>query len=265
MTTDTQQHIEKIANAIRNADGVVITAGAGMGVDAGIPDFRGKSGLWTAEKDNFMKFSDGSAWEERPLEAWNFYISRLIKYSKLEPHRGYYDLQKIHHDTFVVTSNVDGHFKRSGWDQKKIYEIHGNLEWIQCSVHCCTDMQPMPQFENELSELSQAPHCPHCGAVSRPVVLMFNDSRFVGTEAMKQSLRYLDWAVDKENIIGIEIGAGTTVPSIRMFGVQQTQMLIRINPHDHEIDRKQDVLIPDTAINGIDTLFKILAHTETLQ
>ena len=264
MTTETQQ-LEKIANAIRNADGVVITSGAGMGVDAGIPDFRGNSGLWTAEKDNFMKFADARAWDDRPLEAWNFYITRLINYSKLEPHRGYYDLQKIHPDTFVVTSNVDGHFKRSGWDQKKIYEIHGNLEWIQCSKHCCTDMQPMPQFESALDGLSQAPHCPHCGAVSRPVVLMFNDYWFVYTETAKQQLQYLNWSADKKNIVGIEIGAGTTVPSIRIFGEQETSMLIRINPSDHEINRPQDVLIPDTAVNGIDTLFRILSHTETLQ
>jgi len=31
---------------MRQADAVIITAGAGMGVDSGLPDFRGKEGLW---------------------------------------------------------------------------------------------------------------------------------------------------------------------------------------------------------------------------
>lgn len=259
--TNLDDKLKSIADSILNADGVVITAGAGMGVDAGIPDFRGNTGLWTAEKDNFIKFADGSAFHERPLEAWNFYIQRLMKYSRLEPHRGYHDLQRIHHDTFVVTSNVDGHFERSGWDPQKIYEIHGNLKWIQCSNHCCDDVQPMPQFEEALSSLEDAPHCPHCGAVSRPVVMMFNDFWVDLALIEQQSMRYDAWSKNKKNIIGIEIGAGTAVPSIRNFGERFTSMLIRINPHDPQIYRIQDVSIPATAIEGIDTLFNILGHT----
>lgn len=31
---------------IRKANGILITAGAGMSVDSGLPDFRGKNGFW---------------------------------------------------------------------------------------------------------------------------------------------------------------------------------------------------------------------------
>lgn len=247
-----------IAEIINNADGVVILAGAGMGVDAGIPDFRGNTGLWTAEKDNFIKFANGSAFHIRPLETWNFYIERLIKYSQYEPHRGYYDLLKLNKDMFVVTSNVDGHFERSGWDSNRLYEIHGNLKWIQCSDHCCDDVQPMPEFTQALTNIKQAPHCPHCGKVSRPVVMMFEDAWFVGKHAIEQSRRYLKWAEGKKNIVGIEIGAGTAVPSIRMFGEQQTRSLIRINPHDYEIYRRTDIAIPEGAVKGIDIILGML-------
>ena len=33
---------QKIADWIRQADGLLISAGAGMGVDSGLPDFRGR-------------------------------------------------------------------------------------------------------------------------------------------------------------------------------------------------------------------------------
>src|SRR6187402_2067468 len=36
------------AEAIRQADALLIGAGAGMGVDSGLPDFRGPEGFWKA-------------------------------------------------------------------------------------------------------------------------------------------------------------------------------------------------------------------------
>lgn len=251
-------NIDNIRKLFNDADGIFITAGAGMGVDAGIPDFRGASGLWSAEKDNFMKFSNGSAFHERPLEAWNFYINRLIKYSKLAPHRGYYNLLNIKKDLFVVTSNVDGHFERAEFDSEKILEIHGNLKYIQCSNHCCDDMQLMPDFTESLTDLSDLPHCPHCDTISRPVVMMFDDYNFVYKILAKQSERCSNWMKTKKSIVGIEIGAGLAVPSIRSFGERNTNMLIRINPHDYQISRKDDISIAATAIDGIDTILNLL-------
>jgi len=39
---------EQAASVIREAEAFVITAGAGMGVDSGLPDFRGERGFWKA-------------------------------------------------------------------------------------------------------------------------------------------------------------------------------------------------------------------------
>ena len=40
--------IRQAANYIRQADALLITAGAGMGIDSGLPDFRGEEGFWRA-------------------------------------------------------------------------------------------------------------------------------------------------------------------------------------------------------------------------
>jgi NAD-dependent SIR2 family protein deacetylase len=251
-----------IKQIINNADGIVILAGAGMGVEAGIPDFRGASGVWTSEKDTFIKFASGNAWHERPLEAWNFYIERFISCGELEPHRGYYDLKnllaRLGKDTFVMTSNVDGHFEKAGYAVDKIYTIHGDLKHIQCSDKCCRDIHPMPKFTKLLDSIVEAPHCDKCGNVMRPLVMMFNDPWFVTTEIDKQAAICLDWLNSKRNIVGIEIGAGLAVPSLRIYGEERTNTLIRINPHDYQIHRPQDIAIEATAIDGIDTLIKIM-------
>ncbi|MGE3550257.1 MAG: NAD-dependent deacetylase, partial [Geobacter sp.] len=34
------------AELVRTAEALIITAGAGMGVDSGLPDFRGNQGFW---------------------------------------------------------------------------------------------------------------------------------------------------------------------------------------------------------------------------
>ena len=43
-----EQQLAKAARAIRDAVVLIITAGAGMGVDSGLPDFRGDHGFWNA-------------------------------------------------------------------------------------------------------------------------------------------------------------------------------------------------------------------------
>ena len=44
----TPDALEHAADLISQADGLVIAAGAGMGVDSGLPDFRGQEGFWKA-------------------------------------------------------------------------------------------------------------------------------------------------------------------------------------------------------------------------
>jgi len=40
--------IDRAADAVARADALLIAAGAGMGVDSGMPDFRGGAGFWQA-------------------------------------------------------------------------------------------------------------------------------------------------------------------------------------------------------------------------
>lgn len=250
-----------IKKYIDESDGIIILAGAGMGVDAGIPDFRGKTGLWTQEKGIFLKHTLGSAFFDHPLDTWNFFISRFLNYKNITPHSGYYDLLKLKDygkDLFVVTSNVDGHFKKSGYDPEKLYEIHGNLEWLQCSKLCCRDTIKMPSFTSIVDSIKDLPHCEQCGAVMRPMVMLFNDPAFYPKYTSLQSIKFLDWSSDKINLLGIEIGAGLAVASIRVFGNDHTRKLIRINPHDHQIYRKDDISIPQSAINGIRLILESL-------
>ena len=44
----TYQKLARAAALIRSADALIVTAGAGIGVDSGLPDLRGDKGFWRA-------------------------------------------------------------------------------------------------------------------------------------------------------------------------------------------------------------------------
>ena len=87
--------LKKAAMAIRKAKALYITAGAGMGVDSGLPDFRGPEGFWKAYpplKSLGVRFPDMSnpKWFDRDPElAWGYYGHRYNLYCKTIPHNGF--------------------------------------------------------------------------------------------------------------------------------------------------------------------------------
>ncbi len=42
------ERFAKAAEAVKSAKAMIVTSGAGMGVDSGLPDFRGDQGFWNA-------------------------------------------------------------------------------------------------------------------------------------------------------------------------------------------------------------------------
>src|ERR1700712_4392664 len=92
-------HLESdIASAIaliQSADGILITAGAGMGVDSGLPDFRGDQGFWKAYPRyaelglNFAELANPRWFQKDPYLAWGFYGHRLHLYRTTVPHAGF--------------------------------------------------------------------------------------------------------------------------------------------------------------------------------
>src|ERR1700744_1329383 len=78
--------VRSVADLIASAEALLITAGAGMSVDSGLPDFRSPEGLWRAypplEKLG-LSFSDIAQphwFAEKPRMAWAWYGHRQKLY-----------------------------------------------------------------------------------------------------------------------------------------------------------------------------------------
>ena len=128
--------IKEAAVTIEEADALIILAGAGMGVDSGLPDYRGNAGLWKEHpylKELGLTFERAASPElfaSDPELAWRFYGQRQRLYREAKPHHGFDLLKKWGQAKtrgyFVYTSNVDGHFHFAGYPGDRIAECRSN-------------------------------------------------------------------------------------------------------------------------------------------
>lgn len=243
---------QQAAQAISKADSLVITAGAGMGVDSGLPDFRGDDGFWNAYPPfaqrglSFMEVADPFWFDTEPQTAWGFYGHRMNLYRATQPHAGFGMLLEWakQKDTFVFTSNVDGHFQKAGFDAAKIVECHGSILHAQCAKPCDENIWPADDIEVDIEEETfQAqeplPTCPHCQGLARPNVLMFSDRRWIWNRTREQEARFETWQAKQaaKEVTVIEFGAGGAVPTVRYASESLKRLgatLIRVNPREAE-------------------------------
>ncbi|WP_338141744.1 SIR2 family NAD-dependent protein deacylase [Burkholderia multivorans] len=173
------ESLKVAADWIRDTDGILITAGAGMGVDSGLPDFRDEGGFWRAypalkvDSICFEDIANGKAFRRDPIRAWGFYGHRINLYRRAEPHEGFQILRRWASvkecGAFVFTSNVDGQFQKAGFADNRILECHGSIHFLQCGRPCSHDVwsadESNPKVDEERCVLtSPLPRCPRAEA-----------------------------------------------------------------------------------------------------
>lgn len=270
---DHSQALENAASAVRSAEALLIAAGAGMGVDSGLPDFRGSEGFWKAYPPfrklglSFVKLANPYWFHSDPQLAWGFYGHRRNLYRSTVPHPGFAILRKwaarLSAGSFIFTSNVDGHFQIAGFDDEHIVECHGSLEFNQCVNLCRPDIWPAASDSVEIDGTSfraqpPLPLCPHCGGFARPNVLMFGDYEWLPARTEAQAARYQQWrrAIRGHKLVVIELGAGTAVPTVRLECEAAAAVLIRINLREPDVP-ESGVSLP---MNALEALTKIDAQ-----
>lgn len=272
--------IAKAATWIAQADALVVGAGAGMGVDSGLPDFRGTEGFWRAYPAfgrrglRFEELANPRWFGRDPATAWGFYGHRLNLYRTTVPHAGFGLLlswaSRMRHGAFAYTSNVDGQFERAGFASDRVVECHGSIQHLQCVAEC--GQAPWSGHDvtvqvDETEFLCQPPFpsCPNCGGVARPCILMFGDWQWDGQRTAAQEAKLHHWlkAVSQTQgkIVAVEIGAGTAIPTVRLFCERLVGRaganLVRINPRESDVPPGQ-VGIASGALSALQAIDEAL-------
>ncbi|OLF07962.1 SIR2 family NAD-dependent protein deacylase [Actinophytocola xanthii] len=256
------------AALIASADRLLVCAGAGMGVDSGLPDFRGDRGFWRAYPPyerlglRFVELADPVHFENDPPLAWGFYGHRLALYRSTAPHLGFSVLTRwaSEMDTRVFTSNVDGQFQRAGFAEDRVVEVHGSIHHLQCTLPCSDLVWPADQVDIEVDPetmraVGDLPACPMCGALARPNILMFGDFGWVPDRSQATLDLMTSWLSDNRGrLVVLELGAGTSVPTVRGFAEQAGGHLIRINPREAEIRSTDGISIAMPALAALSEL-----------
>lgn len=250
------EEIARGRRALEEADALLVTAGAGMGVDSGLPDFRGDAGFWKAYPPfaelglSFVDLANPRWFADDPALAWGFYGHRLNLYRTITPHRGFARLRALAdekpHGAFVFTSNVDGHFQRAGFKEARVVECHGSIETSQCAAPCGEHLFPSTREiavdEATFRARGALPACPRCGEIARPNILMFGDGDFIGSRTDAQHARLTAWLTELRaagaRLVVLELGAGLAVPTVRFTSESVARRLggtlIRVNPREPE-------------------------------
>jgi NAD-dependent SIR2 family protein deacetylase len=263
---------EKSKEALQAADALLIGAGAGMGVDSGLPDFRGNEGFWKAYPPfrgrSFAEISTPSWFHRDPQQVWGYFGHRLNLYRSKQPHRGFSILrswgERLPLGCFVFTSNVDGHFQRAGFSEDQILECHGSIHYVQCARVCGNQIWSADPLQLDVDETtircqSELPRCPNCGYVARPNIVMFNDCEWCWGRQKEQRIRYARWSrrIEGRKIVVVEIGAGLAIPTVRQECEQAGGILIRINPHESDTP-PGGISIPTTALAALARIDELL-------
>jgi NAD-dependent SIR2 family protein deacetylase len=259
----------RAASAVRNAEALVITAGAGMGVDSGLPDFRGDQGFWNAYPMyerlglSFVDAANPAHFHRDPAFGWGFYGHRTNLYRSTVPHAGFHLLrqwaERFELDTFVVTSNVDGQFQKAGFAEEQMLEVHGSIHHLQCLTPCSSaiwsNREEIP-IDFETMRAEHIPLCPRCGGTARPNILMFSDFSWIGGRSHGQQMRFDIFLEQhrKQRLAIIEMGAGSAIPTIRYtserLGERGNATVVRINPREPHI-RSPHISIAVGALEGL--------------
>ncbi|MGD8372283.1 MAG: Sir2 family NAD-dependent protein deacetylase [Syntrophobacterales bacterium] len=275
-----EEGFKRAAELIEHSDALFIAAGAGMGVDSGLPDFRGTEGFWKAYPPiarlgkSFVEMANPVWFHRKPNLAWAFYGHRLNLYRETSPHNGFHQLLQLAEQKrggyFVFTSNVDGHFQKAGYNEEQIEECHGSIHHFQCVTPCGDDIWDARHLtvmvdEDLFEAMEPLPRCENCGAIARPNILMFGDWAWIAARTLSQRKRLANWldglSTKTCRLAVVEIGAGEAVPTVRNHSEYLVQthkaQLIRINPRDFKVPDNTHISLP---LGGAEAIMGIWQH-----
>ncbi|MCP2309777.1 SIR2 family NAD-dependent protein deacylase [Kitasatospora paracochleata] len=155
---------------------VAVMTGAGISTDSGIPDYRGPQGLWQRDPSAQELVTIGPYLADPDVRRRAWLLRRDAGALAAEPnagHRALVDLERAGIAVRVLTQNVDGLHQRAGLPARKVIELHGTAQEVQCVR--CRARTPMGEALARVAAGEDDPACLACGGLLKPRTVMFGE------------------------------------------------------------------------------------------
>ena len=250
---------QKVYQKITEAEAIVIGAGSGLSAAAGLTYSGERFKKYFRDYIDHYHLTDMYSAGFYPfdsLETYWGYWSKHVFHNRYQPEALplYKELLSLVEEKnyFVITTNVDHQFQKTGFDKRRLFYTQGDYGLFQCSRACHNKT-----YENEslimqmVHQQSQfkipehlIPYCPKCGQPMR--VNLRIDQFFVQDDGWESAAnRYKEFL---ENYLGTkivfwEIGIGNNTPSIIKYPFQE--MTRATNQSTYIVYNQQVQRIPD--------------------
>lgn len=254
--SEMKAELERAASILKDSKRVVVSTGAGMSRDSGVPTFRdAMTGLWARFDPH--ELANAQAFTARPARVFGWYVWRWNLVHRAEPHAGYHALvrmEKSFDELLVVTQNVDGLHRRSG--SSEVVELHGSLDAFRCFDNGHPyDSAGLRGLEADEDGEVEPPRCSICSSPIRPGVVWFGE--MLPRDPVEKA-----WAAvgscDALLVVGTSavVYPAAELPSIAL---RRGCPVIDVNPASTPITHDLDVWIPERAEVALPALAELLA------
>ena len=258
---DLNAKINTVADMVAKSKKVVVFTGAGVSTESGIPDFRSPGGIWTKFDPDDFTFQKFVSNPEARKKHWQLLKNGgLTANAKPNPaHHAIVDLDKLGKLDCVITQNVDNLHQKAGVPDDKVFELHGNMQWVICLD--CKKRYPFEQFTEKLDLEKEIPDCEKCHGLLKP------DAVFFGEQLPPQVLQEATFRSRSCDLF-IVIGSSLVVyPAAYMpvYAMEAGAKVIIINIGSTPCDADADVLINSKAGKAMEMIVNKVTEKITLQ
>lgn len=187
---------QEFAKIIGNAKAIVALTGAGISTAAGIPDFRGRDGVFQSGKYDLEKSFEIACFDREPSYFFSFYRDFAAIAKDVHPtftHIFLNVLERIGAVKQIITQNIDMLHQTAG--SRNVLELHGSTGSAICQS-CRTSFTNL-SFDWWLKAIytsleSPVPLCKACGTgILKPDIVFYGEP-MNHTEATKEAIEGCD-------------------------------------------------------------------------
>jgi NAD-dependent deacetylase len=181
------EEIERLAQLIIQSKKAIVFTGAGISTESGIPDFRSPGGIWSRydpEDFTIQKFLSGPAARKT---IWKMSIEGGLL-TEVKPNLAHHAIAELHQLgklDCIITQNIDNLHQKAGVPEDRVFELHGNMQWVVCLS--CARRYPMPEVLQRIKDGTEVPDCPDCQGILKPDAVFFGEA--LPQDTLREAIR----------------------------------------------------------------------------